>query len=144
MARTALPLTSLLANSFQVNLAGTAVDQANGMVITLTTTGVPAPGSFERVILYVQNSTASTQTVTVRKGANPAYLNVPAFRAGKGDLVTTNLTATTGTAWIGPLDPSWFEQPDVSSPPVGNPQLFIDFSAGMTGTIWAFLLQRAF
>lgn len=143
MARTNLPLVSLVANSFQVNLAGTAVDPVNGMNVVLTTTGIPAPGSFERVLLYVQNTTASTQTVTVRKGANTTYLNVPAFRAGKGDLVTTNLTATTGTAWIGPLDPSWFEQPDATATG-GNPSLNVDFSAGMTGTIWAFLLQRAF
>ena len=144
MARTALPLTTLLGNASQVNLVGTAVDQANGMVVTITTTGVPAVGSLDRIIFYVTNTFAGVNTVTIRKGANPAYLNVPAFRAGKGDLVTANLTASTGTAWIGPLDPSWFEQPDVSSPPVGSPQIFVDFSATMTGVIFAFLLQRAF
>ena len=144
MARTTLPLTVLNANTSQVNLVGTAVDQANGMVVTITTTGVPAIGSGERLLFYVTNTFAGVNTVTIRKGSNPAYLNVPAFRASKGDLVTANLTASTGTAWIGPLDPSWFEQPDVTSPPVGSPQFFIDFSATMTGVIFAFLLQRAF
>lgn len=143
MARTNLPLTTLTANGAQVNIVGTTIDQANGMNVVITTTGVPAIGSGERLLLYCTNTFAGVATVTVRKGANTTYLNVPAFRASKGDFVTANLTASTGTAWIGPFDPSWFEQPD-STATGGNPSFNIDFSASMTGVIFAFLLQRAF
>lgn len=137
MARTNLPLTTLTPNGAVLNNAGTAIDATNGMNVQLPSNVIPAPGSYERVVLYVQNTAAATKTVTVRAGTGaPGYPNVPAFRAGKGDFTTGNLTASTGTAFIGPFDPSWFEQSDGS--------LNIDFAAGTTGTIWAIQLPRAF
>lgn len=137
MARTNLPLTTMTPNSAVLNNAGTAIDQANGMTIALPTTGIPAAPQSDTVILYVQNTAGSTKTVTVRAGGNTTGdPNSPAFRAGLGDLVTGNLNATTGTAFIGPFDPSRFQQSDGS--------LSVDFSAGTTGTIWAIVLPKRF
>jgi hypothetical protein len=137
MARTALPLTSLTGNTAVLNNAGTAIDATNGMVITIPTKTIPAGGNIDRLVLYVQNSTASTKTVTVRAGANIASSpDSPAFEAGKGDLTTGNLTASTGTAFIGPFEVARFLQPDAT--------LQVDFAASTTGTIWAILLPRAF
>lgn len=136
MARTNLPLTALTANGAVLNNGGTAIDAANGMNIQLPTTGLPASGFEDRLVLYVQNTTASTKTVTVRAGANPNYLNVPAFRAGQGDFTSGNLSATTGSAFIGPFEAARFMQVDGS--------INVDFAAGMTGLIWAVLVPRAF
>ena len=154
MARTTLTPNTLTPNSALLNNAGTAIDAANGMTIPLTSTGFPAPPGPDTLVLYVQNTTASTKTVTVRAGANSGTLasggqagttsnpftgvdpNAPAFRAGLGDLTTGNLTATTGTAFIGPFDVSRFAQTDGS--------VAVDFTSGMTGTIWAILLPKRF
>ena len=148
MARTNLPLTTLTSNGAVLNQAGTAIDQANGMYIAYVTTGVPAFGSLERLVIYATNTFAGTATITVRAGlyttSTPVfasmvklgYLNVGAFEAGKGDFVTGNLTASTGVAWIGPLEVARFLQ--------GDGGIALDFSASMTGLIWAFALPRAF
>jgi len=131
MARTNLPVTSLVANGAVLNNAGTAIDATNGMNVVIPTTGIPAGGNADRLVLYVQNTTASTKTVTVKAGANP-----PSFQASKGDITTGNLTATTGTAFIGPFEVARVLQADSS--------VNVDFAASMTGTIWAVLLPRAF
>lgn len=141
MARTNLPLTNMQmtatgAPGSVLNTAGTAIDATNGMNIQIPASNIPAPGSGERLLLYVQNTTASVQTVTVRKGVGGGVTPGPAFRSGKGDFVTANLNATTGLAFIGPFEPAIFAQLDGS--------FNVDFSAGMTGTIYAILLQRAF
>jgi hypothetical protein len=136
MARTNLPITNLTANGAVLNSAGTTIDATNGMNIALTSSGIPAAGNADRLVLYVQNTTASTKTVTVKAGANTTYDNVPAFQAGKGDLTTGNLSANTGTAFIGPFEVARFVQPDGS--------VNVDFAASMTGTVWALLLPRAF
>jgi hypothetical protein len=137
MARTNLPLTNLTANGAILNNAGTAVDAANGMNIALPSTAIPVGSTTDRLVLYVQNTTASTKTVTVRAGTNSTgNPNAPAFRSGLGDVTTGNLTASTGTAFIGPFDVSRFVQTDGS--------VNVDFAASTTGTIWALLLPRAF
>lgn len=132
MARTNLPVTNMTANGAVLNNAGTAIDATNGMTIALPTSAIPAAGSADRLVLYVQNTTASTKTVTVKAGSS----NPPAFRNGLGDLTTGNMTASTGTAFIGPFDVSRFIQSDNS--------ISVDFAASTTGTIWAILLPRAF
>jgi hypothetical protein len=148
MARTQLPLTNLTSNGAVLNTAGTAVDQANGMYVTWVTTGVPAPGSAERLVLYVTNTFAGVNTVIVRAGiynlstpvfgsmVKSSYLNLGSFEAGKGDFTTGNLTASTGFAWIGPLEVARFLNLDGG--------IAIDFSSTMTGTIFALMLPRAF
>lgn len=136
MARTNLPLTTMTPNSAVLNNAGTAIDATNGMNIQLPTTAVPAAGNADTLVLYVQNTTASTKTVTVRAGVGGGATPGAAFRSGLGDLTTGNLTASTGTAFIGPFDVSRFIQTDGS--------LNIDFATSMTGTIWAVLLPKRF
>ena len=137
MVRTNLPLMTLTANGAVLNNAGTAIDATNGMNIAIPSNVIPGNGSLERLVLYVQNSFAGTKTVTVRAGANTTgNPNSPAFEAGKGDFTTGNLTASTGTAFIGPFEVARFVQPDGS--------VNVDFAASMTGTIWAVFLPRAF
>lgn len=136
MARTNLPVTNMTANGAVLNNAGTAVDASNGMNIALSSTSIPAAGGADTLVLYVQNSTASTKTVTVRAGVGGGATPGAAFRSGLGDLTTGNLTASTGTAFIGPFDVSRFVQTDGS--------INVDFASGMTGTIWAVLLPKRF
>jgi hypothetical protein len=150
MARTALVagLITLPGNTAVLNTAGQAIDQANGMSLAIVTTGIPAAPQIDHLILYVTNTWAGgVGVVTIRKGtnttaagSNSTFLSVdpfaPAFEAGKGDLVTGNLTASTGLAWIGPFEVARFTQPDGS--------INVDFSASMTGLIWAVMLARSF
>jgi hypothetical protein len=151
MARTPIITAGLIVlpgNSAILNQAGQAIDQVNGMTLPIATTGIPAAASFDRLVLYVTNTFAGVATVTVRRGTNvqpnagvnAGYTgldpNAPAFEAGKGDLVTGNLTASTGNAFIGPFDIARFIQSDGS--------ISIDFSASMTGLIWAILSPRSF
>lgn len=136
MARTNLPLTNLVGNGAVLNNAGTAIDATNGMNIAFPGTAVPAGGSTDDLVLFVENTAAATKTVIVRAGVGGGATPGPAFRSGLGDYTTGNLTATTGTAFIGPFDPSRFVQLDDS--------LNIDFAAGTTGTIWALRVPRAF
>lgn len=134
MARTNLPVTNAVANGAVLNNAGTAIDATNGMNILLPATSVPSPSNADRLVLYVTNTAASTKTVTVRAGVGGGATPGPAFRSGEGDLVTGNLTATTGTAFIGPFDVSRFAQLDGS--------INVDFAAGMTGNVWALLVPK--
>jgi len=132
VARTNLPLTTLTPNSAVLNNAGTAIDAANGMTIALPSNAIPASPDAEQLILYVTNTFAGTKTVTVRAGTS----NPPAFRGGLGDLTTGNLTASTGTAIIGPFDSARFIQSDGS--------ISVDFAASMTGLIWAEIVPARF
>ena len=141
MARTNLPLTTLNPKSPTLNSAGTAVDAANGMNIQLSSSAIPSAASGERLVIYVTNTFSGTKTVTVRAGAGvaaPAGFGtgypIPSQEQGLGDLVTGNLTASTGTAYIGPFDTARFLQVDGS--------INVDFAASMTGVIWAILLPK--
>lgn len=125
MARTSLPITTLTAAGAAAP-AGTAIDQANGMVISTTQTGFPAARTGSRLILEVFNTFAGIKTVIVRAGAKP-----PAQRSDLGDL-TANIAASTGRTLIGPLDTSRFAQADGS--------INVDFGSGTTGTVNAYLL----
>ena len=123
-------------NGAVLNNAGTAIDATNGMNIALSSTSIPAAGGADTLILYVQNTTASTKTVTVCAGVGGGATPGAAFRSGLGDFTTGNLTASTGTAFIGPFDVARFVQADGS--------INVDFASGMTGTIWAVLLPKRF
>lgn len=134
MARTNLPLTNLTGNGSVLNNAGTAIDATNGMNIALPATSIPSSSDADMLVLYVQNTTASTKTVTVRAGVGGGITPGPAFRSGMGDFTTGNLSASTGTAFIGPLETARFAQLDGS--------INIDFAASMTGTVWALLVPK--
>jgi hypothetical protein len=152
MPRTALTPKVLTGNGAIVNMLNdgtnmTAADNTNGMSVTIPTTGFPAGGNIDRMILLVLNTNATGRTVTIRAAtpdggaaktgagtANPA-LTYPGFQAGKGDMTTSALTGTTGIGIIGPFDVARFLQPDGT--------ISIDFS-GATGFVAAILLPRAF
>lgn len=149
--RTTLTPKTLTANGSIVNMLNdgtnfTAVDNTNGMSIPITTTGIPAGGNIDRMILLVLNTNGTGRTVTIRgatsdggvtktgagTGNGPAQ-TYPSFEGGKGDLVTSAMTATTGLGIIGPFEVARFTQPDGS--------VSVDFS-GATGYIAALLLPR--
>jgi len=141
MARTNLPVTLLDPKSPNLNNAGTAIDAANGMNIALASSAIPSRPGADRLVLYVTNTFAGTKTVTVRAGAGVAAPTnfgyaypIPSQEQQFGDLVTGNLTASTGTAYIGPFDAARYIQPDGS--------INVDFAASMTGLIWAVLLPK--
>lgn len=125
MARTAVVPRALTKNSGLNGATGaTTIDS------TLVTNGVTiANARPERLLLRVANTEGSTNTVTVKAGANP-----PALRAGGGDLVTT-VAATSGVQFIGPLESDKYLQADGS--------LSIDFETGMTGSIDALYWPRS-
>jgi hypothetical protein len=125
MARTNLPLTSLIANGSIADVAGTTIDVTNGMNVAIPTTAIPSGPHLDKLVLRVANTAVADKVVTVKAGSNP-----PAFRAGLGDLTAT-VVASTGVRFIGPFDISRFVQADGS--------LNIDFGSGMTGTITAFI-----
>lgn len=131
--RTQIPLSTLTASSptgvyVDLNDAGTAADQSNGMYIQMPS-NIPVTGGMDRIFIYFKNSYSGTVTITVRGGVNP-----PAFRQGEGDYTTGNVTGTTGIAFLCGLDSSRFAQADNT--------IWIDFSASATGTIWAVLIPR--
>lgn len=152
-ARTALTPKTLTVNGSIVNMLNdgtnfTAVDNTNGMSVAIPTTGIPAGGSIDRMILLVLNTNGTGRTVTIRgatsdggaaktgagTGSGPAF-TYPSFEGGKGDLVTGAMTLTTGLGIIGPFEVARFMQPDGT--------LSIDFS-GATGFVAALLLPRSF
>jgi hypothetical protein len=128
MARTNLPVSAFVAEGSLADPAGTTIDQANGMNVVMTSETIPPAYDAEcGVFLRVHNTAAGTQHVIVRAGANP-----PAFRAPLGDL--TVAIATGAVVWVGPLDMSRHAQSDDS--------INVDFDAGSTGTITAFVAPR--
>ena len=150
--RTAITPKTLTGNTGIVNMLNdgtnmTAVDNTNGMSVSIPTTAIPAGPNIDRLILLVLNTNGTGRTVTVRAAtpdggvtktgagtSNPAG-TYPAFEAGKGDLTFSAMTATTGIGVFGPFEVARFLQPDNT--------ISIDFS-GATGFIAAILLPRAF
>lgn len=133
MARTQIPLSTFTGGA-DLNDAGTAIDATNNMYVALASETVPAGNGSEDLFLYVQNTEASTATVTIKAGVGGGATPGAAMRSGLGDYTTGNLTASTGTAFIGPLDSMRFAQSDGS--------IWVNFSAGMTGHVWALLVPR--
>jgi hypothetical protein len=121
MARTAVPYSTLVANGYLADPAGTALDITNDHVINAA---LP-----ERTLLRVTNTHGSAHVITIKAGDYP-----PAIAAGQGDL-TQSIAATTGVAWLGPFESGRFIQSDGT--------MLIDVEAAHTGTITAFKLPRA-
>lgn len=129
MARTALPIVNAVANG-GVTPTPTAIDQANGMVISLPTGGIPADSSSDRLVLVVANTHTSAHNVILHAGAS----NPPAFRKDIGD--ATYSVAASSTGYFGPFELARFTQG-------GSPEtLNVDFGASITGTVLALLLPR--
>jgi hypothetical protein len=122
MARTNLPVTALsrTAKVVVTPSSGTAIDVANGMVVT----GVP----MEELVIQVINTFAGAKIVTIQAGANP-----PALAAAQGAM--TGSLAQNEVADFGPFEGARFSQ--------ANGDLFIDFEAAMTGNVRALRVPRA-
>lgn len=133
MSRTQIPISTFTSGA-DLNDAGTSIDASNGMYIDLSSTTIPAARGSESLLLYVTNTAGATKTVTIKAGAGGGGTAGAAIRSGLGDYTSGNLSATTGSAFIGPLDSSRFAQSDG--------KINIDFAASTAGKIWAVLLPR--
>lgn len=120
MARTAIPVTSLVGNAATADVAGTAIDQANGQVIT-----VPRGCSPEELVLVVTHTASGAKNVTINAGD---------FE-GKGALVTS-FAAGNVTPVVKYIVPgsARFLQADGT--------IELDYESGATGTVKALWLQR--
>lgn len=125
MARVAVPVTALAMNTAAGQSAGTAIDTANGHVLT-----VPNDG---RVLLEINNTgTAAAFTVTVKAGDNP-----PAVQAGAGDLAIVVSTAGLHNSQV-LLETARFLQDD------GTINIDAAWATGGAGTLAAYSFPRAF
>lgn len=120
MARTAVTVTTLTANTGVTEPAGTTADPTNDHVVT----GVPC----EELILRFANTNGSDRVATIVAGDSP-----PALSAGQGDLAVT-VPATSGVVWVGPLESARFVQSDGS--------VNIDLAASFAGTVTAYRVPR--
>ncbi len=118
MARTALPLTNLVANT-GVATAAVAVDPTNGHVIDVG-------GRSGKLVLVINNTFAGTKVVTVRAGDT----NPPAFRKDLGDITFT--AAASAISYVGP-----FESARVIQKATDPGKVYVDLAAAITGTIEA-------
>lgn len=123
MPRTAVTVTSLVANTGQAAPATTAADPTNGHSVA----GVPP----EELFIIAANTAGTPKNVIVKAGDNP-----PALSAGQGDL-TVQVPATTGVRWIGPLTSARFVQAGADSG-----QVHVDLESGFTGTVTAVRIPR--
>ena len=136
MARTNVPVSQLAWNGVIDIPAGTNIDQVNGMNFAPpAATAIPSAPSLSEAFLYVTNTAGADKTVTIRAGVGGGATPGQAFRAGLGDLVVTVHTASGGGV-IGPLESARFAQLDGS--------INIDFQAGLTGKITAFVRPKSF
>ena len=120
MARTAVTVTTLTANTGVTEPAGTTADPTNDHVVS----GVP----LEELVIRLANTNGSDRVATIKAGDNP-----PALAAGLGDLAIT-VPATTGVVWVGPLSSARFAQSDGS--------LEIDLATSFAGTVTAYRIPR--
>lgn len=120
MARTAVTVTTLTANTAQAEPAGTTADPTNDHIVE----GVP----LEELVLRIANTNGSDRVATILAGDNP-----PALSAGQGNLEIT-VPATSGVRWVGPLSSARFAQADGS--------LHIDLATSFAGTVTAYRIPR--
>lgn len=125
MARTAVHVTTLTANAFTAEAAGTAIDATNNHVIPVTA------GLTEEFIIRVSHTTGSSKTVTVKSGDSP-----PALESGVGDISASfaDGSVTPVVKYIGPLSSARFLQNDGT--------VNIDVTAGTTGFIEVYTIPR--
>ena len=120
MARTAVTVTTLTANTGVTEPAGTTADPTNDHVVA----GIPA----EELILRFANTNGSDRVAIIKAGDS-----TPALEAGLGDLDIT-VPATTGVRWVGPLTSARFAQ--------DNGDINIDLAASFAGTVTAYRIPR--
>lgn len=118
MARTAITVDALTESSASAPTS-TTIDATNSHVIAAT-------AKVGKTVLRINNTTASTKTITVLAGDNP-----PAHAAGQGDLT---ISLTQNQTKVVCLDTSRFLQDDGT--------VNLDVAASMTGTIEAYQLPQ--
>ena len=121
MARTAVPVTVLTANTFVADPAGTTADPTNDHSID------PGRVPLGEIVLRIKQTDVSARVATIVAGDNP-----PALEAGLGDL--TKSMAQNEVWFVGPLTSGRFIQSDGL--------LHIDLAASFAGTVTAFRIPR--
>jgi hypothetical protein len=121
MARGTVTVTTLTIND-GVAISGTAIDATNGLLVRCA-------GDTGRMFMYVDYTAGTAATVTVKAGDNP-----PGFQSILGDL--TEVFASIEKKMF-TLEGARFIQSD---DPGGD--IFLDFTPGMTGTIYAYRLPK--
>lgn len=121
MARTTVPITSAVGSNGAL-ITATALDPTNGM-------NIPNPVRSRKLLVRISNTGGAAAIATVRAGADYGA-GGGAFRASLGDLA---VSITNGTAQIFEIESARFNQSDQS--------INIDFAAGMTGTIEAYVMD---
>lgn len=122
MARTAIHVTTLTANTAVADPTDTTADTTNDHVLT-----IPAGATLEEIVLRIKQTDATGRVATIKAGDNP-----PADAAGQGTL--TKEIAQNEVWWIGPLSSARFLQDDGT--------LQVDLAASFAGTIEAFYIPR--
>jgi hypothetical protein len=129
MARTNIPVTSLVANGGIVtDPAGTTVDPTNGHIIGPRV-------SAEQIVIRVSNTFAGTKTVTLKASANSGSIS-----AGQGDLAMS--IPATSVRWIGPFESMRFFQAKDDTGAGSAGYLYLDVQSGTTGTVSVFSVPR--
>lgn len=121
MARDTVTVQKLTKNGATIS-TGQTINPSNGII-------VPASGLTRNLIVEVRNTNGTIGTVTVKAGTNP-----PAFQAGYGDMTFT-VPATTG-ARIMFIEAARYAQ--------DNGEVWLDFSANMAGTVFAYRLPDGY
>lgn len=121
MARVAITVTSLVANTGTARPAGTTADDTEDHIIE----NCPP---LEELLIEARNTAGAEYDVTIVAGDSP-----PALSAGQGDLVVP-VAATSGVKVIGPLSSARFLQSDGS--------LLVNLEASFAGTLVAYHIPR--
>lgn len=106
--------------------AGTAIDPTNGMYIATN-------GEHGRYLLFMDVTTGTSKTMTVKQGVNP-----PAFR----NVADATIALTTAKYWAGPFESAAFSQSAAAGTSTAAGDILLDFTASTAGTIWALLLPN--
>lgn len=112
MARTDVTSTKL-GKDLDITLAGTAVDQPNGMRVLAN--------KFRKTLIIITNTSASTRVVTVRKATNS--VDNPS-----ADYSSIAIPITTGVEILGPFSGRYTQSDN---------GIYLDFVAGHTGNVHA-------
>ena len=126
MARTALPVSALVANGTLANPSGTAGTADGHYIDTNVRTTINDDVKPEDVVLHVTVATAETD-VTVKAGDYP-----PALAADQGDLV---LTLGIGSHFVGPFESGRFLRNDG--------RVHVDYETPANVTVRAVRVPRA-
>lgn len=122
MARTAIHVTTLTANTAVADPTDTVADTTNDHVLT-----PPTGACLEEIVLRITQTDASARVATIKAGDNP-----PADMAGQGDL--TKSMAQNEVWWVGPLTSARFLQSDGT--------VNVDLAASFAGSIEGFYIPR--